>query len=512
MTRASLDLRSRREVERRLREVFSKALEIVERIRESGRSECLHLELGLSGGYVEPGASGALTRGKIEVLPTGRNFYAVDPTALPTQAAWRIGVETAERLLKHYLRKHGRYPESVGHVLWSIDAYKADGEQLAQILYLLGVRPVWTIDGSVRGLEVIPLDELRRPRIDVVVRMSGIVRDTLPNYVYLIDEAVRMVLRLDEPVEMNYVRKHYLEHVRRLVEMGVSRSEAEEMAAYRVFGDTPGAYGAGVNYVIEASAWRDEDDLAKVWVQWAGYAYSRRRYGVKAVEALVLSLQTVDVVTRNHVSDEHDILNCCCYFAYHGGFYNAVKTIRGKDVDIVVVDTRDVSSTEVREMKDEIERVVRSKLLNPVWISEMRKHGYRGASEFSRKILHLYGWSATTRLVDDWIFEEIAKTYILNDEMRRWFVENNVWAAEEIARRLIEAAERGLWRARPETLEKLREAYAELESVLEEDVTEGEVQGGSIDIFTSKDDSHWSERISDVESVIRALRGERGGR
>ncbi len=513
MTHVVLDLktRPRRDVEKRLRDVFGKALEIVDRIRASGSSEYLHFELGLSGGYVEPGASGALTRGKIDVLPTGRNFYAVDPRAIPTQAAWKVGVETANKLLKYYLEKHGRYPESVGHVLWSIDAYKADGEQLAQILYLLGVRPIWTVDGSVKGLEVIPLRELGRPRIDNIVRISGIVRDTLPNYIYLIDEAVQMVVNLDEPPEMNYVRKHYLEHVKKLVEMGVDGSRAKEMASYRVFAEPPGAYGAGVNYAVEASAWRSDEDLAKVWIQWAGHAYSRRGYGVKAFEALALNLSIVDVVTRNHISDEHDIFNCCCYFAYHGGFYNAVKAISGRsDIEIVTVDTRDISATDVRNMKDEIERIVRAKLLNPVWISEMKKHGYRGASEFSRKILHLYGWSATTKLVDDWIFEEIAKTYILNDEMRRWFIENNVWAAEEIARRLLEAAQRGLWRARPEILERLREAYGEIEGVMENDVVYGgEIQGGSVDVFTSKDDAHWSQNISVVDDVIKRLRGRR---
>ncbi len=420
-------------------------------------------------------------------------------------------LKQANKLLKYYLEKHGRYPESVGHVLWSIDAYKADGEQLAQILYLLGVKPLWTVDGSVKGLEVIPLEELGRPRIDNIVRISPIVRDTLPNYIYLIDEAVQKVVKLDEPPEMNYVKKHYLEHVKKLVDMGMDSSEAKEMASYRVFASPPGAYGAGVNYAVEASAWRSEEDLAKVWIQWGGYAYSRKRYGTKAFEALVLNLSTVDVVTRNHISDEHDIFNCCCYFAYHGGFYNAVKAITGRsDVEIVTIDTRDFSATDIRNMKDEIERIVRAKLLNPIWISEMRKHGYRGASEFSRKILHLYGWSATTRLVDDWVFEEIAKTYILNEEMRKWFIENNVWAAEEIARRLLEAAQRGLWKARPEILDKLREAYGELEGVLENDIVYGgEIQGGSIDIFTAQDDAHWSETFSEVEEVVSKVRGRK---
>lgn len=491
---------------KKVEEAFLRALDIIERMRKCN-AEYNGFFAGISGGYVEPGASGALTRGKIEILPTGRNFYAVDPTTLPTPAAWKVGVETAEKLIRYYLEKYGRYPESVGQVLWSIDGYKADGEQLAQILYLIGVKPVWRPDGSVKELEVIPLDELKRPRIDCVINMSGIVRDTLPNYIYLIDEAVTKVANLDEPVDMNYVRKHYIEHLSKLVEIGKSVAEAQELALSRVFCAPPGAYGVGVNLAVEASAWKNDEDLAKTWIQWTSYAYSRKYFGKQAVESLVLNLSSVDVVNRNHMSDEHDIFGCCCYFSFHGGFFNAVKTLTGRnDIEIVTVDTRDISSTQVRGMKDEIERVVRAKLLNPVWIDEMKKHGYRGANEFSRKILHLYGWSATTKLVDKWVFDEITNTYVLNEEMRRWFEENNVWALEEIARRLIEAAERGLWKPSEEMLQKLREIYGEIEGILEESIGEGEVQGGAISIYTPEDDQHWKERMADVEKVISMLK------
>jgi len=500
------EIKFREDKAKTVEEAFLRAIEIVERIKLSGISEYKGLFTGLSGGYVSPGASGALTRGKIEILPTGRNFYAVDPTTIPTPYAWKVGVETAEKLIKYYLEKHGRYPESVGQVLWSIDAYKADGEQLAQILYLLGVKPIWRPDGSVGGLEVIPLDELKRPRIDVVVRISGIVRDTLPNYVYLIDEAVSKVANMDEPLELNYVRKHYIEHLSKLIEMGINKDEAKEMALYRVYGDPPGAYGAGVDYAVEASAWKNDMDLAKVWIQWSSYAYTKKGYGKQATEALVLSLTTVDVVNKNHISDEHDILNDDGYYSYHGGFYNAVKALtKRNDIEIVTVDTRDISATKVRGMKEEIERVVRAKVLNPAWINEMKKHGYRGASELLKKIHYLYGWSATTKLVDGWIFDEIANTYVLNEEMRRWFEENNVWALEELTRRLIEAAERGLWNPSEEMKQKLKEVYGEIEGILEESIGEGDVQGGAIQIYTADDDEHWKENIAFVEEAINKL-------
>ncbi|MHC1627675.1 MAG: cobaltochelatase subunit CobN [Candidatus Nezhaarchaeales archaeon] len=458
---------------------------------------------GLSGGFIEPGPSGALTRGRIDALPTGRNFYAVNPRCIPTRAAWKIGVETAEKLIEYYRSKHGRYPETIGHWLWSLDAYKADGEQLSQILYLMGVRPVWSGDGTVKRLEVIPLSELRRPRIDNIIRISAILRDTLMNIVEMIDEAISLVIGLDEAHEENYVKKHFDYAVKKLMEMGFSREEAELKAKMRVYGSPPGAYGAGVNLAIEASAWRSSEDLAKIWIQWTGYAYGKGVYGVNNVEGLMVGLKTVDVVTRNHASDEHDPLNCCCYFANHGGFYNAVKALTNRnDVEIAIVDTRDVCYTHVRDMKSEIERIVRAKLLNPLWISEMKKHGYRGASEFSKKILHLYGWSASARIVDDWVFNEIASTYVLNEEMRKWFMDNNAWALEEITRRLIEAAERGLWGADEDTLKKLRSVYGEIEGLMEEQIsTPGMHQGGAINIVSPEDYEEWERKLTNINRI-----------
>lgn len=508
MPSAKLEVKERKA--ERLVEVFAKAFEVARKII-SCEEEVPALLRSFTGSFVEPGASGAITRGKFEILPTGRNFYAVDPRALPTRAAWEVGAKTAEKMLNYYFEKHGRYPESMGQVLVSIDAYKADGEQLAQILYLLGVRPVWGEDGAVRGLEVIPLEELGRPRIDCVVHMSGIVRDTLPNYFYMIDESVEKVVVLDEPEEMNFVRKHYIEYVKELLRFGRSVEEAKVVARHRVFCSPPGSYGTGVNFAVEASAWREDEDLAKTWVQWAGYAYSKSSYGAKAHDILVLALKDVDAVSRNHPSDEHDLLACCGYYARQGGFFNAAKVISGKDVDAIWVDTRDVSSLDVRDVKVEIERIVRAKLLNPTWVEEMKKHGYRGANEFSRKILHLYGWSATTKLVEQWVFDEITKTYVLDEEMRRWFEEHNLWALEEIARRLLEAAERGLWTPPEELLEKLKEAYAEVEGILEEDIVgEGYRQGGTITVLTAEDVDHWKDAMSEVEAVWKRVRREAG--
>ena len=486
-------------------ETFRKGLELAYLYASCGEHEITGLLTGFDGGYVEPGASGALTRGKIEILPTGRNFYAIDPTTLPTKAAWELGMKSAKKLLEKCLSELGRYPESVGEVLWSIDAYKADGEQLARILYLLGVRPVWDSSGRVIGVEPIPLKELGRPRIDVVVRISGIVRDTLPNYVYLIDEAVRKVIMLDEPLDMNYPRKHYLEYVEKLVELGLSRSEAERIASARVWGDPPGAYGAGVNYAVFASAWRTTEDLGKVWIHWASYMYTRDMYGVQKPELLVMQLSKVDVVARNHPSDEHDLTNCCCYFAYQGGFHAAVKTVRGIDPLNLIVDTRDISDPQVRSVRDELIRIVYSKLLNPRWIEEMKKHGYRGASEFMKKILHLYGWHATTGLVPDEVWNNIAQTYVLNEEMRRWFKENNIYALEEITRRLLEAIARGLWKAPEHVRLELERIHIETEAMLEGETT-GFAQRGEIWVFAPDDIKSWKSNLCEVERALSLVK------
>ncbi|HDD31634.1 MAG TPA: cobalt chelatase, partial [Thermococcus litoralis] len=229
-------------------------------------------------------------------------------------------------------------------------------------------------------------------------------------------------------------------------------------------------------------------------------------FGVEAHESLVLNLKSVDVINRNHISDEHDLTNCCCYFAYHGGFKTAVDALTGKDVDIIQVDTRDISDTKIVDIKVEIERITRTKLLNDRWIEEMKKHGYRGASEFSKKILHLYGWEATTKLVEGWIFDEIAQKYVLDEEMRRWLEEHNPYAIEEIARRLIEAYERGLWETSDEVIKRLMEAYSEIEGLLEEHLGEGEVQGGMIEIYTAEDDEQWSENIEEVEELWQKIK------
>jgi cobaltochelatase CobN len=477
-----------------LLEVIEYGLSLVPKI-EAVSQEVPQLLRGMNGEYIEPGASGSVTRGRIDVLPTGRNFYGVDPWRVPTRAAVKVGEQLAEKLLHRYIHEEGRYPESVGMVLWSIDVFRADGEEVAQILHLLGTRPRWDRSGRVRGVEIIPIEELRRPRIDVTVRLSGIMRDTLPHIWEMIDEAVQKVSSLDEPPEMNYIRKHKLE----AMEMGMS----EEEATFRIFASPPGSYGTGVNYAVEASAWRTEEDLRDVYVDWGGYAYGKGVFGRPAHSSFALNLQKVEVSFNKLESDEHDSLGCCCYFGYQGGMTVAAKAMSGKDVKTYWGDTHDPNHADVRDMKTEMERIVRTKLLNPKWLEGIKRHGYKGAGDISSRVVHLFGWDATTGIVDDWVYDEVHRRIVMG--MRDFFLQHNLYALEEIARRLLEAYQRGMWNADEETIEELKGIYLEIEGILEDEERTGEFQGGDVRVLTKEDVAEWREKAEKIEGWKRMI-------
>ncbi|PKM48064.1 MAG: cobalt chelatase [Firmicutes bacterium HGW-Firmicutes-8] len=448
--------------------------------------ECAEIEAllnGLNGGYIESGPAGLISRGRWDVLPTGRNFYAMDPYKLPTRAAWRVGRSLANGLLEKYTSDAGQLPENCGMILFATDMMWSEGEQVAQLLYLLGVEPEWRPNGRVKGLKVLNLEELGRPRIDITVRIGGITRDCFPNLIDLLDEAVCLVAELDEPPEMNYVRKHTLALLEKL--SGAADTDDYRSATARIFGSRPGTYGTGVNLAVSASAWENEADLADIFVEWSGYVYGKGIFGLEAKDQLVHQLASVDLTFNKTATDEYDLFGCCCQYAYQGGLTTAAETFSGHRVKSYYGDTRDPNRVHVSDLSDEIARVTRTKLLNPKWIESMKKHGYKGAGDMAKRIGRVYGWEATTRQVDDWVFDDITQTYILDEEMRKWFAEHNPWALEEIGRRLLEAHRRQLWNPDQEVLEGLQEAYLEIEGWMEElmgDV-EGEFQGGAIDIM-----------------------------
>jgi cobaltochelatase CobN len=473
--------------------VCSRILDLESRIDDSLEIESLlH---GFDGGYIPAGPSGLIMRGRDDVLPTGRNFYSLDPKKIPTKAAWRVGQQLSEVLINKHIKDEGRYPENVGFYWMANDVMWADGEGMAQIMSLLGVEPVWFSNGQLKGFSVIPLEELGRPRIDITIRVSGILRDNFPNCLEVIDEAIQAVASLDEPEEMNYPRKHSLQ----MIEKGADSRDA----TLRIFSSKPGTYSAGVQLAVYASAWKDEKDLADIFLYWNGYAYGKNVKGKEAHTQLASSLKTVDATFNKVVSDEYDLLGCCCYFGVHGGFTAAAKQASGRDVKVYFGDTREPQHVEVRDMADELRRVVRARLLNPKWIEGMKQHGYKGAQDISKRVGRVYGWEASTQEVDDWIFDDITKTFVLDEEMRRFFEENNPYALEEMSRRLLEAQSRGLWDPDPKLLEELKRSYLEIESWMEELAGEGEFQGGAVDIVSSEDVPDWNAKMKEIRIILK---------
>lgn len=480
-----------------LNSFLPRVLDLNKRVEASREIEAL-LD-GFSGRYIPAGPSGLITRGRDDVLPTGRNFYSLDPHRVPTRAAWEVGKRLAEKVLEKHLTEEGRYPENIAIYWMCNDIMWADGEGLGQMLYLLGCRPRWLPNGRLGGIEVIPLEDLKRPRIDLTVRVSGITRDNFPNCIELLDVAIQTVAALDEPVEMNFIRKHTLAQLDNHSDAGVWRD-----ATFRIFASKPGTYQAGVNLAVYASAWKEEKDLADVFVYWNGYAYGKGVYGKEAFKQLQSNLKTVDVTYNKVVSDESDLFGCCCYFGTHGGLTAAARVASGKEVRTYYGDTREPEHVEVRTLADEIRRVVRTKLLNPRWIEGQKRHGYKGAGDISKRIGRVYGWEASTREVDDWIFDDITRTFVLDEENRRFFQEHNPWALEEIGRRLLEAHQRGLWNADPEVLAGLKEHYLEVEGWLEEKMGDvrGDFQGGAIDILTSAEVADWGARMREIKAKL----------
>ncbi|HEY8476978.1 MAG TPA: cobaltochelatase subunit CobN [Chloroflexota bacterium] len=441
--------------------------ELVPNLRRT-REEIDHVLHALDGGYVPAGPSGAPTRGMAHVLPTGRNFYAVDPRAIPSLAAWRVGQQLADALIARHLEDEGRYPESVGISIWGTSAMRTHGDDIAQVLALLGVRPRWQSESRrVVGLEVIPLEELGRPRVDVVCRISGFFRDAFPHLIALLDEAFRVVAALDEPLDRNFVRRHQLAERERLAAAGVAPDEAARLAAYRVFGSKPGTYGAGILPLIDERNWQGDADFAEAYVNWGGYAYTADTYGVDAREAFRRALATVEVAVKNQDNREHDIFDSDDYLQYHGGMIATIRALTGKNPRRYFGDSADPQRARVRDLKEEALRVFRTRVVNPKWLASIRRHGYKGALELAATVDYLFGYDATADVVDDWMYARVAETYALDPEMQAFFRQSNPWALRDIAARLLEAADRGLWKDPGALRATLERVYLDVDADLE---------------------------------------------
>ncbi|HEX4862846.1 MAG TPA: cobaltochelatase subunit CobN [Acidimicrobiales bacterium] len=394
--------------------------------------EIQNLLSALDGRWIPPGPSGAPTRGMAHVLPTGRNFYSVDPKALPSKLAWQVGQGLADRLLARYLDDEGRYPSSVGLVVWGTSAMRTGGDDVAEALALLGVRPVWQDEsGRVTGVELVPDAELGRPRIDVVLRISGFFRDAFPHLIGLLDEAIELA--------------------------GFGDGDP------RIFGSKPGAYGSGILPLLDSRDWRSDADLAAVYMAWSGYAYGRSGLGVPAEEAMRRRFAAIDIAVKNQDNREHDIFDSDDYLQDHGGMIATVRALTGRSPAAFFGDSADPARPRVRTLAEEAARVVRTRVLNPKWIAAMARHGYKGAFEMAATVDYLFGYDATAGIVEDWMYERVTDAYVGDPEVRKFLEQSNPWALRAMAERLLEAAERGMWNASAEALDVLRGAILEAE-------------------------------------------------
>lgn len=437
--------------------VFSLLAGISEQL--DANHELESLRRALRGEYIEPGPGADVVQNP-SVLPTGRNTHAINPYSVPSQNAFARAERTADALLSRYLQEHGRYPKCMALVLWGLDNIKTQGEGVAQALWLLGVRPVRDALNRATEIEVIPLEELKRPRIDVVMTVSGIFRDLFTPTMGLLDKAVRRVAALDEPSDMNYVRRNVSE------EIDQDGAEFDD-AVTRVFSNAPGNYGTNVNFMVMESQWETSDTLGDLFVTRKCFAYSRDSQGrtIEGREAPALmdrALSRVEATYQNIDSFEVGITDVDHYFEYLGGISKAVEKRAQKRPSIYLSDTLSPQA-KIRSLEETIRLETRAKTLNPKWYEGMLKHGFRGVAEIENHVLNTFGWSATADAVDPWIYTEVAKTFLLDAEMFNRLKELNPHSLRSLMKRLFEAHDRGYWNPDEEILEKVRDLVDDFE-------------------------------------------------
>ncbi len=419
----------------------------------------------LDGEYVPPGGSGAPTRGGVDLLPTGRNFYTLDPRKVPAQSAWRVGRELAAGVLDQHLESTGAYPETVGVVAWGTPTVRTRGETIAKVLALMGVRPVWTDAGRVEAVEPIELDSLGRPRIDVTTRVSGLFRDAFPQAASVIHDAVETVCELDEPHEMNYVKKHVETEAEQLDAEGVD--DPHTAASHRVFTTRPGGYGAGTNKAVDEGNWEDQGDLADVYVQWGGYALDNRGRVSGAHEAFKRRLRAVEATVKIEDTAEQDEFDSSDWYAFHGGFITAVTNLSGSEPASYVGDSSDPDAITVYTNEQKVRKAMRARVLNPEWIDSMTEHGYKGGGDLSTTVDVVFGWDATTDVISDHLWTEVTEAYALHADRQEWFREENPWALASIAETILDAIDRGLFDASDEIEDALENIPLSVEGEIE---------------------------------------------
>ena len=415
----------------------------------SGAAEIDGLTRGLAGRFVAPGPSGAPTRGRPDVLPTGRNFYSIDTRTAPTPAAWLLGWKSAQMLAERYAQDHGNWPKRMALSAWGTSNMRTGGDDIAQAMALIGARPTWdSASRRVTGFEVLPLDILDRPRVDVTLRISGFFRDAFPALIDLYDSAARAVAALDEDVRENPLADRVRSDTAALIKGGVDETTATKRAGARVFGSKPGAYGAGLQALIDEHGWESPDDLSRAYLAWGGYAYGAGAEGEAAHGLFEARLRDVEAVVHNQDNREHDLLDSDDYYQFEGGMAATVHTLSGKRPAVYHNDHSRPETPKIRRLEEEIARTVRARVVNPKWIAGVMRHGYKGAFEMAATVDYMFAFAATTGAVSDHHFDAVFDAYLDDSHVCDFFAQHNPAALREIAARLIEAQDRGLWQPR----------------------------------------------------------------
>ena len=442
------------------------------RLDACGEQEMTQLLRGLRGRFVPPGPSGAPSRGRPDVLPTGRNFYAVDTRAVPTPTAYAMGALAADRLVERHLQDHGGYPTSVGLSVWGTSTMRTGGEDVAQAMALLGVRPKWAAgSGRVVDIEVLPMAIRQRPRVDVTLRVSGFFRDAFPGLIDLFDTAVRAVAAVpaeEEPDDVNPVRARMAQEAAQARAQGKADDTAQREASWRVFGPRPGGYGTGLQELMEGGRWQDQDDIAQAYLRAGAYAYGQDGHGTAARASFERRVAGLQAVLQNQDNREHDILDSDDYYQFQGGLAAAVQHLGGAQPALYHGDFSTPGAPRVRTLTEELSRVVRSRVVNPKWIAGAQRHGYKGAAEMAATVDFLFGYGATTGQVGDHQYALVADAYVHDPGNRAFLEQHNPLALRSIGERLLEAMQRGLWRAPGEHRERIETALLALEQRLEE--------------------------------------------
>ena len=424
--------------------------EIATRVRPSveacGSSEIGALLRGLSGRFVPPGPSGAPTRGRLDVLPTGRNFYSLDSRSLPTRTAWKLGWKSADLLIERHLQESGDWPKALVLTAWGTANMRTGGDDIAQAMALIGVRPVWD-DNSARvtGFEVLPMSVLGRPRVDVTLRISGFFRDAFPAQIDLLDSAMRAVMKLDEPEADNPLAAKYRAEYTTL----------GDAAGTRIFGAMPGAYGAGLQALIDERLWQNKADFAEAYLAWGSFAYGGGAEGAGARNALETRLKSADIVVQNQDNREHDILDSDDYYQFEGGAAAAIESLSGQAPTSYHPDHSRPERPVIRTLQEEMNRVVRSRAVNPKWIAGVKRHGYKGAFEMAATLDYMFAFAATTHAVSNHHFDLVYGAFIEDDDTRAFIEDANPAALKEMAARFEEAIERGMWQPRSNSAKAL---------------------------------------------------------